>query len=56
VSCDVGQQRSLGEREVLVKRHLPLWQKANVTATFETVGEARDGTNCGLTFQMLGLA
>jgi membrane dipeptidase len=46
VSCDVGQQRSLGEREVLTRRHLPLWQKAHVTATFETVG----GTTMHQTF------
>jgi membrane dipeptidase len=46
VSCDVGQQRSLGEREALVKRHLPLWQKAHVSATFETVG----GTTMHQTF------
>ena len=46
VSCDVAQQRSLGEREVLVKRHLPLWKKANVAATFETVG----GTTMHQTF------
>jgi membrane dipeptidase len=46
VSCDVAQQRSLGESEVLVKRHLPLWRKANVAATFETVG----GTTMHQTF------
>jgi membrane dipeptidase len=47
-SCDVAEQRSRGEKQVLLSRHLPVWKEGGVTATIETVG----GTTLHQTFPL----